>query len=398
MKKTKSFDENCINEYSKIIIYGASVYGELAYKGLVKMCGVHPDYFCDRASAGNTKYDIEIIHPDDLEDYRDAIILIASADYFWEIKEFLDDMGCTNYYDLELILKQEFDRNEISHRAVEMLDNLDIYIKTINNAPDSNKVHIVHMGFTVTEACTLKCKDCSFLMQYYQHPKNIDIEKYRYCFDRFLDIVDYITEIRPIGGEPFVNPDMYKVLEWYYKNPKIGSLDVYTNGTIVPNDVTLNALKLPKVKVHISDYGVVNKERLEKVLDVFEKEKISYSLRKYETWQVGGNLACRNFTEQQKKEVFNKCFMTNCYSFIKDRFYGCPRAAHGINMGAIPDFKSDYIDFADESVSDAELKRQLISLTKQRNYLESCNYCDGFDNHIDGVEPAVQVKIPLTIR
>lgn len=390
MKVTKSFGE--AEDFSgKIIIYGASVYGELAYRGLERM-GFKPDYFCDRASAGKQKFDIDIIHPDELDNFKDDSIIIASADYFWEIKEYLDSIGHNRYYDMEILLQQDFDREKLSPRAIEMLDNPDIYIKTVNNPQAEDKVHIVHMGLTVTEACTLKCKDCSFLMQYYQHPCNIDLEKYKYCFDRFLEVVDYITEVRPIGGEPFVNPDMYKVLEWYYNNSKIGSLDVYTNGTIVPNERTMEALKLPKVKVHISDYGAVNSERLDKLIDAFEKEKINYNIRKYDVWQVGGDLRCRNFTENQKREVFSKCFMTNCYSFIKDRFYGCARAAHGINMGATPDFAADYVDFSNDNISNEELKRQLISLTKHRDYLETCNYCDGFDNHVAGVKPAVQIE------
>lgn len=396
MRQTKSFEQKDYCNDKKLIIYGASVYGELAYRGL-ELLGIRPDFFCDRARAYKKEgyMGIPVIAPDDLEDYIDATVLIASADFFYEMKEYLDDVGCKNYFDINSLLHLPIDKAQISLRACEMLDNRELYEGTVLNVPDKDSIHIVHVGLTVSECCTLKCRDCSFLMQYYQHPENIDLEKYKYCFDRFLDIVDRITEVRPIGGEPFVNPDLYKILDWYHDHKKIGSLDVYTNGTIVPNEKTLESLKYDKVKVHISDYNAVNKEQLEKVVGVFEKERIKYSVRKYDVWQVGGDLKKRNFSKQQMEEVFSKCFMTNCYSFLKSRFYGCPRAAHGMNMGAIPDVSYDYVDFADEHKSDLELKKQLLDLVKHRKMLVSCNYCDGLDNHIEGVVPAVQVQRAL---
>lgn len=394
MEKTKSFEKSDYNCNRKLIIYGASVYGELAYKGL-EFLGIKPDMFCDRARAKETYLGLPVIAPEDLEDYTEDLVLIASADFFHEIKAFLEDIGCRNHYDINSLLHLPIDRNGISTRACEMLDNRELYAGAVANVPDENSVHIVHMGLTVSECCTLKCKDCSFLMQYYKHPRNIDIEKYKYCVDRFLEVVDSVTELRPIGGEPFINPNMYKILEWYHNHPKIGSLDVYTNGTIIPDARTMEALKYKKVKVHVSDYNGVNIERLEKVIEALDKENIKYSVRKYEEWSVGGNLRKRGYTNAQMEEVFSKCFMTNCYSFLKSKFYGCPRAAHGMNMGAIPDNAYDYVDFADENKTNEELKQQLISLTRNRKLLASCNYCDGQNNHVPGVLPAIQAKKPL---
>lgn len=391
MKQTKSFEISDYDSNKQVIIYGASVYGELAFRGL-EFLGIKPNMFCDRARAYGEYFGLSVIAPDDLEDYLEDIILIASADFFFEIKDYLDDIGCKNYYDINKLLYLPIDKKMISARANEMLENKELYSGTIENLPDEKSVHIVHMGLTVSECCTLKCKECSFLMQYYKYPRNIDIEEYKNCIDRFLNIVDSITELRPIGGEPFVNPQMYKVLEWYHNHPKIGSLDVYTNGTIIPNERTLEALKYDKVKVHISDYNAVNREQLEKVIEVFHREKIKYSIRKYDEWSIGGNLRKRNYTKEQMENIFSKCFMTNCYSFLKSRFYGCPRAAHGMNMGAIPENSNDYVDFADTQKRDDELKDMLIDLMRRRKMLISCNYCDGHNNHIPGIIPAVQIK------
>ena len=113
--------------------------------------------------------------------------------------------------------------------------------------------------------------------------------------------------------------------------------------------------------------------------------------------QNGGDLRRGNFSSEQMETVFSKCFMTNCYSFLKTRFYGCPRAAHGMNMGAIPDMLYDYVDFGDESISDDVLKQQLISPMHERKFPGTCDYCDGLDNHVEGIAPAIQVEWALAI-
>ena len=36
---------------------------------------------------------------------------------------------------------------------------------------------IVHLDVVLTECCTLRCKSCSNLMQYYHHPENLDVDE-----------------------------------------------------------------------------------------------------------------------------------------------------------------------------------------------------------------------------
>jgi hypothetical protein len=145
---------------------------------------------------------------------------------------------------------------------------------------------------------------------------------------------------------------------------------------------------LPKVKVHISDYGF-NRERAYALAEKFGQVGAAFFVREYDEWQTGGAAHRRDFDAVKLKEVFARCFMTNCYSFTKGRLYGCPRAAHGINMGATPDYDYDYADF-NAAVEDAKLREALKDLIR-REYLLTCGYCDGYDNKVKGVPAAIQI-------
>lgn len=383
------FTPDCVTEKQKIIIYGASVYGELALRGL-EVLGLRPFCFADRARIGQEYLGYQVVSPEELKKYTEDCILIASADFYYEMLNFLESIDCQNIYDISYLLEQDININKLSNRAKEMYDAKENYIK----AAQGTDLTIIHLGFCVSERCSLKCRDCSFLMQYYEHPQNIDLEYYKPALDKFLEAVDYISEFRIYGGEPFMNPDMYKILEWYRDCKKINTLSIYTNGTIIPSNHILECMKNKKVKVHISDYEH-NMDKVSKLIAVLEREDITYFVRKYDMWQQAGDLCYRNHSAQKAEEIYSKCFATNCYSFLKGKFYVCPRAAHAVNLGAMPDVKYDRVDFTDDNLSISELQEQLYNLMYRRKSIEACQYCDGLDNHIDGVKPAVQIQTSL---
>lgn len=380
------FTEECLKIEHQIIIYGASVYGELALKGLEKI-GLKPLCFADRARCGNEYMGYPVISPHELTEHTKDCILIASADFYYEILNFLESIDCEYIYDISYLLEQELNPGELSNRAKEMYDARENYFR----AAKGTDLTIIHLGFCVSERCSLKCRDCSFLMQYYEHPQNIDLLYYKDALDRFIDAVDFISEFRIYGGEPFMNPDVYKLIEWYRDCDKINTLSLYTNGTIIPSKQTLEYMKDKKVKVHISDY-VHNIDKVNKLVRVLQKENISYFIRKYDVWQQAGDLAYKNHSEERVEEIYAKCFATNCYSFLKGKFYVCPRAAHAVNLGAMEEVETDMVDFNDISKGKEELQEELRILMHKRKYIEACKYCQGLDNHVKGVKPAIQVE------
>jgi hypothetical protein len=110
-------------------------------------------------------------------------------------------------------------------------------------------------------------------MQYYDSPQNCDMQVIKESFDRYLDCVDYLPRAFNIGGEPFMNKEMYKILDCYSEHPKIGSIWVFTNGSIIPNRTNIEAMKRPKLMVRLSDYGPLVKNLLV-FTEVLQREEI----------------------------------------------------------------------------------------------------------------------------
>ncbi len=388
-KFTKSFMENLYDKTTELIIYGASAYGEIAFYTL-RALGIIPDYFCDRAFEEEYYFDVKVINLQELNLHKDAMIIIASSDYFQEIRRYLSVAGFTNLYDMNYLLNKKIDVGVLSARAAFFYDRKEAYIDIANAENSEEDLDFPRVQYVVTSACTLKCKNCNSLMQYYERPTNSNIQLYKAGFDRLIRCTSNIFDLRILGGEPFINRDMHKLIEWYHDVDKIKIISVYTNGTIIPEENCLKQLKKDKVSVHISDYEI-NREKIKELKTVFDKYNIKYYVQPYEFWQDSGNLLKRNYTEEKKRNLFESCIARECFSYFNGRLYHCPRAAHGINLGAMPDIKIEYVDLMDDSIDDDEVKKQL-KIQRNRSYIDACDYCDGADSRKLKVEPAIQIN------
>lgn len=391
MGRTVSFTEKTYLTDKPIIVYGASVYGELAFHALEQM-SIHPDYYCDKSRDRKEYFGIEVISPERLEDFKDASIIIASADFFYEIKKMLEEIGCENIFDMAEMLKMELPEERLSNRAKEMYANRHHYCAIVQNQSEDQLI-FNRIQYVVSERCSLKCKDCSHLMQYYKNPQDVDLDRYKEAFDLMLDQTDYIAELRILGGEPFMNTKMNKVIEWYHDQDKIRSISVYTNGTIIPGEHILQALQKEKVKLHISDYKV-NADKIEKLVKVLDSHQIQYFVRTYDAWQDAGGVEFRDYTLEQRKAMFSVCFERNGYTFLKGKLFRCPREAHAMNLGAMPEVKEDYVDLLHWNGTKDELKQQMKKL-QDREWLEGCNYCGGPDNHTQSIPAGQQITQPV---
>lgn len=389
---TMDFQKSVLKKNQRIIVYGASIYGELAYY-LLEDCNLKPDYYCDRV-VKDSFMGIPVIEPDMLAEHRNDWILIASADYYHELVKNARELGCRYIGNLSsLFEKCNVPEEVLSKRAKGYYVNRQNYIDVTRQREDKDALNFTRIQYVVSERCSLKCKDCLHLMQYYKEPKNIDLDATKDSFDRLLRVADSISEIRILGGEPFMNRDMYKIIKWWHDNPNISLFRIYTNGVITPTDEIMEYLAYPKVDVYISDYEI-NREKIEKTTREFKKRGIKYYVSPYDGWADAGDIHYRNHSIEENIEIFGRCHARNCISFIDGQLHRCPRSAHLMRLGAMPDVKEDYVDIRGFVGSDEELKQEIRTL-QEKTWIEACNYCDGADLHVPQIPAGVQTKTPI---
>jgi organic radical activating enzyme len=252
---------------------------------------------------------------------------------------------------------------------------------------DEEKVFLRSVDVVITERCSLKCKDCSNLMQYYESPQNIPREVVLNDFRELEKNVDHIFEVRLIGGEPFMNKDIYSIIKDICESKKISRLVVYSNLMIPLKDTELSVLKNPKVVLSLTDYGELSKNTHPNALKLSENG-IAFRLHPPENWTDSGKIENFNRTDSENEKLFDNCCGKNLITLSAGKIYRCPFAANADRLDAIPQDPRNYVLAGSRG---SEIK----TYTRQVSHIPACNFCKGRSFDDPEIVPAIQVKSPI---
>lgn len=249
-----------------------------------------------------------------------------------------------------------------------------------------------HLELHVTEKCSLKCKECSNLMQYFEAPKELDVQETIEDIKRVLNSVDYIVDFRILGGEPFTSRNLYVYVNLLSECSNVGMISIYTNGTIVPVGENLECLKNNKVFVRISDYGQVSRN-LKKLEEACRSNKIPYEVIPYSRWTHCAEFKKQSRTEDENKEVLRRCCANTLMALKNHKIFRCPFLAGVWSLQAIPQAAIEYVDI--NAKDEVPLKQRISAYLKQ-DYLAACEYCPGRSRGVVGDIPAAeQISAPI---
>ena len=224
----------------------------------------------------------------------------------------------------------------------------------------------------ITTYCSLKCKHCSNLMQYYSKPYHLDAGMIKESLNNLLKLVDSLENVVFLGGEPFVHPEFTQLLEFAIKEKKIKNIKIITNGVIGLSDQVIELLKDKKVFVSVSDYGI-KKEHVDRTCELLEINSIGYVRVINKKWYDFGNLDNKNRDVADIKDQYHKCSF-KCKCILNGKLYVCPRASHGSDLEYYQD--TTYVDLLGEDRLENRLEK-LLKVYYCDHFIEACKYCDG---------------------
>lgn len=395
--------EDIINEIKNkqlpVIICGAGIVGKV----LLSICkdkGISVECFCDSSKkVVQSKFcDMEVIYAPDLKKkYRDAIFLISVA-AIKDVVDLLHDLGFSNWYAGGLLLKDL----DVSQSHPEALIDytkfaIDNCILCHDGYLNPNQLFLRSIDLIITERCSLRCKDCSNLMQYYENPKDCDTDMLLRSIDAFCAVIDEVMDFRVIGGDVFMNKEWPIIVKRLTDEPKAKRVVLYTNGTILPKEKDIAYLRNNKVLVIITDYGVLSK-KLSELTQVLEKNKIAYYVLKITEWLDCAALLPHKRSVARNKEIFKICCAKNMATLSDGKLFRCPYSANAGRLSAVPDNKNDYIDLFQEPLDATgirDTKNKVRDYLLHKEYLETCDYCNGRPLSGPAVQPAIQAPQPV---
>lgn len=234
--------------------------------------------------------------------------------------------------------------------------------------------------FVIGLKCTLECKHCGQYLPYFPKEKKINLpfERIKKDIDIFFDSVDTVGFVSVIGGEPFVHPDLNKIIDVILSKKNFGMLGITTNGICKIKNEHLAKLKNERIRVIFSDYtSALNEKQVQLFNDNINKIKnagINYTIGA-PLWVLPTDLKKRELDEETKLKLKANCtaFVT-CQTVQNGAFYPCSTATY-VRDHNIAEYTSDFVSF-DKASSPADLRKKIIELNN-KEYYQSCEHCTG---------------------
>lgn len=371
-----------------IIIFGAGLIGELTLRA-ARARGQLISCLADDRRFGILQDHFVLTTANVREAYRDAHFVLTSPNPEGQVDR-LRELGFTSWESCERLLEgfdiasatlqpHEYSPAHMRYLVDTCIANHRAYLKP-------ERLALQSLDLMVTEKCSMKCKDCSNLMQYYEKPEDAPVEETCATIDALLSEMDEVQEFRLIGGEPFMHRELHRFAAHCTAHPKIAKVCIFTNGTVMPREWA--AFEHPKIHFFITNYDALSR-KLRPLVAELEARKIGYVCEHANEWTDCASLEKHNRTEAENKGVFADCCARHLATLHQGRLYRCPFAANAFSLKAVPDYAGDYLPIHAPRAA-------LAAFLRGKGPLGTCDHCNGRSFGAPLIEPAIQAKKPLT--
>ena len=405
------------------ILRGAGTLGKLALIALNKL-GIKVAYFWDTdlKKIGLKYCGINVVGEETILKIKEKLNVFVCSNYFSIILPELDKYKLKNIFDCyELIKKTEYseiafstkqeihnfgdihDNFPFNQRPIEIDRQIDLHktglitqnSQNFKDHSENSKLNIKYIDLVITERCSMKCVDCSNLMQYYVNPKNSTLDDLFKSIEKVMMSIDYLSEFRVIGGEPFMNKDIGKILNFLKKFNNFGRIVIYTNATIIPKNENLDSLIDKRISLDITRYKS-HKHSINnhpKLIEILNKNNINFISHTADKWTDSGRIKKYKRTDKNLKEIFLNCCVGDVLTILNGKMYRCPFSANAHNINAIPYNENDVIDILKENPEVFKDKLKKLYTRKERNeYLTACKFCKGRDFNTPEIPAGIQTN------
>jgi hypothetical protein len=405
------FSEYITEKQADILIFGADIAGKILLKILNSKGFVVKGFLDNNKNKCEFQIDsIPVYHAPNflINESKESIIFIAST-YISDIIVQLEDFGFYHWcpivefinenplHTYKNILKGEMRRN---HAGGEFTEDFDILVlenmmRSQIKYLDENVLFIRSVDLILTEKCSLKCVDCSNLMQYYDKPVDIVFQEICEDLDNLCEIADEINEIRIIGGDPLMNKDFHKAISYAANKKNVNKVVVYTNGTICPPREKILEIAHPKVFIFITTYGELSKKTAQ-LTSLLTEFRIPFNSQPAYGWTDCADINYQNRSVENMNTTFRNCCAKHFTTITNGRIFRCPYSANVERLAAIPHTPSDYFEIKNFSKLEDHMKiekrNKLRHFLRNISYIEACNYCNGRTYGDPEITPGVQTK------
>lgn len=248
------------------------------------------------------------------------------------------------------------------------------------------RVNVLKTDISLTTLCTLNCENCMQFLPYWKagHRKENSIEQIGKDLAIYFQSVDYLLDLDVVGGEPFLYRDIkafIRLVGEKYRG-RIGYVGFITNGTLVPDDETLELLARYRMDVSISDYSedIEYRHKIPELIEKLEAYGIDYMHNKNIDWFDFGFPKDKYYYEGEAAVAHMQCCNSIEHILDEGKLFYCGMEWSAQKGGLYPIEEKAYVDLEAIAAGKRERKDilEMILANIPGGCLDFCKRCGGF--------------------
>jgi hypothetical protein len=261
-----------------------------------------------------------------------------------------------------------------------------LYLKTrffLTRKPSLSKIDIMN-----TTRCTMNCRDCCAFVPHYKSENHVGVmgfKDFKADLDRLLLSVDLIYILQFVGGEPLLDKELDRELEYAISKLQIRHIFITTNSTILPSSSLINLLKNRRCAVQLSNYSDVKTQVssfYDQWLSLLKNNKIRYITYNDFNFSTIWSLRKKNDNNDKRSsyEKYRTCHSGGWrvdYNLANGKIYTCWASLFVAQNWHNYSFqKNDYIDIREENTGGKNSLTKAIIDWQSKPYYDFCQFCD----------------------
>lgn len=383
-----------IKSFKKVVLWGASFLGNAVGKYLIDNGVAIENYWDLRAETIQNVNGIECIQPFATEPRDKTLVIFCIGNnvirglllrelrekgYINVLRGDYLYMGALCPFDKTTGIESAQCQGSMCCRSI-FCQRLSNIVKS--RSKNGNPLHMFSVTLIINQRCSLKCKCCTSYMNEYPLQERKDIPLDRICddIDKFFDAMDSVGTVTVMGGEPFMHPELSKIIKKLLTKKNFGIISIATSGTYPIRPEQLDGLEDKRVNVSFSNYEHAitpnQRDMMYRNIEMIKNAGISYTVGvTIPEWSVPSTLYDLGDTEEQMIGKKTKCVQPpRCMQIKNGKLHPCDfaTALYSLHLG---DYEMDYVDI-EHAVSKEELKKAIRAFIEQP-YYRTCGHCVG---------------------
>ena len=285
---------------------------------------------------------------------------------------------------------------------------LDYYFHGLRYSMGVAQKYVTHrMRIFVTSKCTLRCKNCAVFTSYVKIRRDYDWQEIIENVGDVIEAVGYLNELTLYGGEPLLHPELTEIINNLRNEPRIGVINLNTNGSIIPGNLLIEAFKNnSKIYIIISNYGPKLSPKCNEIISILKNSGIAYEEINYKTWYKPSAIKDYRDSDDIVRNRFLRCTQGGgCGIVLWDgKIYMCTTTPFLAELGIFPPAIDNFLDLeAKKHLPHEERRMEIYNYINRVNtadFTDACRYCSGVStsNFMNMVPVAEQATGPMQMK